>query len=31
LAAPFEGDADPTHRVACIIPEAQAAMAVHHG
>src|SRR3984885_2114858 len=31
LAAPFEPGTDPTHVVACIIPEAQAAMAVHHG
>ncbi|HEY1411213.1 MAG TPA: ABC transporter ATP-binding protein, partial [Rhodopila sp.] len=31
LAAPFDGDADPTHLVACIIPEAQVAIAVHHG
>jgi peptide/nickel transport system ATP-binding protein len=31
LAAPLAGDADPTHVVACIVPEAQAAYgAVHH-
>ena len=30
LATPFDGDADPTHLVACDVPEAQAAMAVHH-
>ena len=31
LAAPYEGNADPTHLVACIVPEAQSALAVHHG
>ena len=30
LTAPFDGAADPTHLVACHIPEAQAAT-VHHG
>jgi peptide/nickel transport system ATP-binding protein len=30
LGGPFGGDADPTHLVACSIPEAQSATAVHH-
>jgi peptide/nickel transport system ATP-binding protein len=30
LSAPFDGDVDPTHLVACDVPEAQAAMAVQH-
>jgi peptide/nickel transport system ATP-binding protein len=30
LAAPFVGAADQTHLVACIVPEAQSATAVHH-
>jgi hypothetical protein len=30
LAIPFETRIDPTHLVACIIPEAQAAMATHN-
>jgi peptide/nickel transport system ATP-binding protein len=31
LTAPFDDATDPTHVVACHIPEAQAATAVHHG
>ena len=31
LTAPFDGTADLTHVVACLVPEAQAATAVHHG
>jgi peptide/nickel transport system ATP-binding protein len=31
LAAPFDGDTDGSHVVACHIPEAQSATAVHHG
>ena len=30
LAAPFDGRADPTHKVACLVPQAQSAAAVHH-
>jgi peptide/nickel transport system ATP-binding protein len=32
LAAPLDGDSDPAlpHLVACVVPEAQAAMGVHH-
>jgi hypothetical protein len=30
LSAPFDGDVDPTHLVACDVPQAQAAMAVQH-
>jgi len=30
LAAPLDSPSDPTHVVACHIPEAQAAMAAHH-
>ena len=31
LTAPFDRASDPTHLVACLVPEAQAATAVHHG
>jgi peptide/nickel transport system ATP-binding protein len=30
LTAPFDHTADPAHVVACHIPEAQAAIGVHH-
>jgi peptide/nickel transport system ATP-binding protein len=30
LAEPFDGEIDPTHLVACDVPEAQSVMAVHH-